>query len=63
MRHTQPLTADEQRVDEVMRKQHRSHAEQDAALSCYRLAQRQPSNRSALLERTADFLLGGSAQP
>jgi hypothetical protein len=40
MRHTQPLTAEEQRIDLAMRKEHRSHAQQDAALSSYRLAQR-----------------------
>ena len=60
MRHTQPLTAEEQRVDQAMRKQNRFHAQQDAALSCYRLAQRQPENRPALLERTADLMLGVS---
>jgi len=60
MRHTQPMTAEEQRIDQAMRKEHRSHAQQDAALSAFRLAQIQPSSRPALLERTEDLLLGGS---
>jgi hypothetical protein len=57
VRHTQPLTADEQRIDVVMRKAHRTHADQDAALSLFRLAQLQRDKREVLLERTADLLL------
>jgi hypothetical protein len=59
VRHTQPLTADENRIDEVMRKQHRSHAQQDGALSAFRLAQLKREQRELLLERTADFILDG----
>ncbi len=61
MRHTQPMTADESRLDLAMRKQCRTHAEQDAALSAFRLAHLQPSSRPKLLERAADLLLDGSA--
>jgi len=61
VRHTQPFTAEEQRIDQAMRKQHRSHAQQDAALSTFRLAQLQRDKREALLERTADLLLNRSA--
>lgn len=58
MRHTQPLTAEEQRIDQAMRKEHRSHAQQDAALSAYRLAHRFADQRERMLERTADLMLG-----
>lgn len=58
MRHTQPLTADEQRVDSAMRKQHRTHAAQDEALILFRLARRDRLDvRSERLERVADLLL------
>lgn len=60
MRHTQPLTADEQRIDSVLRDRHRSHADQDKALTLFRLAQRESSDRPKLLERTADILLGST---
>lgn len=58
MRHTQPLTAEEQRVDAAMRGMHRSDAQRDMALTCYRLAQRSTRDRVRLLERTADLILG-----
>jgi hypothetical protein len=58
MRHTQPLTAEEQRIDQAMRKEHRSHAQQDAALSAYRLAHCFTDQRERMLERTADLMLG-----
>lgn len=34
------MSAEEQRIDQAMRKEHRSHAQQDAALSAYRLGRR-----------------------
>ena len=59
MRHTQPMNAEEQRVDSVMREQHRSHAEQDAALTLYRMAQRAERGvRSERLDRVASLLTG-----
>ena len=58
MRHTQPLTAEEDRVDRAMRSQHRSHAEQDRALTEFRLARLRSSDRSDRLTRVADLLLG-----
>lgn len=59
MRRTQPLTADEQRVDFAMRNQHRTHAEQDLALTMYRMAQRaQQGVREERLERVATLLTG-----
>lgn len=61
MRHTQPLTAEENAIDAAMRQQHRSHAEQDKALSQYRLAIRAKADRPEQLERVADLLLGRSA--
>lgn len=62
MRHTQPLTAEEQRVDTAMRTQGRTHAEQDAALTMYRMAQRAEQGvRAERLERVADLLTGGDA--
>lgn len=61
MRHTQPLTTEENRVDIAMRKQHRSHAQQDAALSAFRLAHLRSDQRESMLERTADLMLGHGA--
>lgn len=59
MRHTQPMTAEESRVDLVMRKQHRTHAEQDAALTLFRLAHLSCLDvRSERLESVANLLLG-----
>jgi hypothetical protein len=58
MRHTQPLTADEQRIDAALAKGHRSHAECDKALTAYRYALRTPAHRARELERVADMLLG-----
>lgn len=59
MRHTQPLTADEQRIDSAMRAQHRTHQEQDAALTMYRMARRAEQGvRSERFERVADLLTG-----
>lgn len=58
MRHTQPMTSEEQRIDQAMRKEHRSHAQQDAALSAFRLAQLRADQRESMLERTADLMLG-----
>jgi hypothetical protein len=62
MRHTQPLTADEERVDLVLRRQHRSHAVQDEALTRYRMAKRYTNGdvRSRHLERCADLMLGSN---
>ncbi|MET4567810.1 hypothetical protein [Rhodanobacter soli] len=61
MRHTQPMTAEEQRIDQAMRKEHRSHAQQDAALSAFRLAQLVAAQRAPMLERAADLMLGARA--
>jgi hypothetical protein len=59
MRRTQPLTADEQRVDFAMRNQHRTHVDQDLALTMYRMAQRaQQGVREERLERFATLLTG-----
>ena len=58
MRYCQPLTADESVIDLALRKQHRSHADQDRALSEYRLALRFVEERPQRLERVADLLLG-----
>lgn len=59
MRQIQPLTAEESRVDLAMRKLHRTHAAQDAALTLFRLAYRARSDvRSQRLESVADLLLG-----
>jgi hypothetical protein len=53
------LTADEQKVDSALRIQHRTHADQDAALTLFRLAHRASSDvRSERLERVADLLVG-----
>lgn len=58
MRHTQPLTADEQRIDDALRSQHRSHADQDRALTLFRMAHRGPRDARVLrLERVADLLV------
>ena len=59
MRHTQPLTADEERIDSALRKQHRTHADQDRALTLYRAALRFNDERS--FERVADLMLGERA--
>lgn len=61
MRHTQPLTADEDRIDSALRKQHRTHAEQDEALTRYRLALVMRRDVSRNCERVADLLLGQGA--
>jgi hypothetical protein len=59
MRRTQPLTADEQRIDSAMRSQRRTHEEQDAALTMYRMAQRAEQGvRCERLERVGDLLTG-----
>lgn len=59
MRHTAPLTAEENAVDLAMRRQHRTHAAQDKALTLFRLAVRtKPApQRAERLERVADLLL------
>lgn len=58
MRHTQPLTADEQRIDELLRSQHRSHVDQDKALTLFRMAHRGTREvRAQRLERVADYLV------
>lgn len=57
MRHTQPLTADEQRIDLALSKQCRSHAERDLALTRFRMALRARHQRSHQLEQVADLLL------
>lgn len=58
MRYCQPLTRDENAIDLAMRKQHRTHAAQDQALTQYRLAVRLKSTpeRAERLERVADLL-------
>jgi hypothetical protein len=61
MRHTQPLTADEQRIDAALAAGRRSHAERDKALTAYRYALRTPAYRARELERVADILLGEGA--
>jgi hypothetical protein len=58
MRHTQPLTADEQRIDAALVAGRRSHAERDRALTTYRYALRVSAHRARELERVADMLLG-----
>lgn len=59
MRHTQPLTLEEERIDLAMRKQHRTHQEQDLALTMYRIAQRaQRAVRAQSLEDVATLLTG-----
>jgi hypothetical protein len=58
MRHTQPLTADEERIDAALRKQHRTHAQQDEALTRYRLAVVLDRDPTANLGRVADLILG-----
>lgn len=58
MRHTQPLTADEQRIDDALRAQHRSHVDQDKALTLFRMARRgTQETRAERLERVADLLV------
>ncbi|WP_158543214.1 hypothetical protein [Dyella psychrodurans] len=52
------MTADEERIDVALRKQHRSHASQDEALTRFRMAQRFTNMRTAQLERVADLLVG-----
>jgi hypothetical protein len=61
VRYTQPLTADEERIDSALRLQHRSHADQDTALQLYRIAQRSDAFRTHHLTRVADLLLGESS--
>lgn len=60
MRHTQPLTAEEQRIDAAIRARGGSHANQDEALTRYRLAQRAVSNatRYENLSSVANLVLG-----
>lgn len=58
MRHTQPMTAEELRVDAAMRRQSRTHEQQDKALTLYRVALMRRDARAVLLERTADLILG-----
>jgi len=58
MRHTRPLSAEEERVDLAMRKQRRTHAEQDRALTEFRFARLRAAERSERLARVADLLLG-----
>lgn len=59
MRHTQPLTLEEERIDVAMRKQHRTHLDQDLALTMYRMAQRaQQAVRAERLEDVATLLTG-----
>ena len=62
MRHTQPLSSDEQLVDVAIRKRGGSHSEQDRALTLYRMAQRRGDvTRYVHLERVADLVLGEGA--
>jgi hypothetical protein len=58
MRHTHPLSADEQRIDAAMAHEHRSHAERDQALTTYRYALLHAPSRDQQLERVADLMLG-----
>lgn len=60
MRHVQPITKDENAVDQAMRQQRRSHADQDRALIEYRIAVSLRADRSRRLERVADLLLGAA---
>lgn len=59
MRTTHPLNADEQRIDSAMRLQHRNYAQQDEALTLFRVARLKECVRSAMLERCADLLVDG----
>lgn len=61
MRHTQPLTADEQRIDAALARGRRSLAERDKALTAFRYALFVPAHRTRELERVADMLLGEGA--
>lgn len=63
MRCTQPLNAQENAIDLAMRKQHRTHEAQDAALTVYRLAVQTQDvlRRAQLLEASADLILEVSA--
>lgn len=60
MRHTQPLTAEEQRIDSAIRARGGSHTHQDEALTRYRLGQRRSNDvtRHENLSRVADLMLG-----
>jgi len=58
MRHTQPMTADEQRIDAALAKLNRTHAERDLALTRFRFALLRRDVRPVELERVADLLTG-----
>ncbi|WP_266170765.1 hypothetical protein [Dyella subtropica] len=61
MRTTQPLNAEEQRIDTAMRERRRPQAECDAALIQFRLAELRPRKsieHAEALERCADLLTG-----
>lgn len=58
MRHTQPLTAHENQIDLALRKEHRTHAEQDKALVLFRMSLLSHGvERNRLLEQTASHIL------
>jgi hypothetical protein len=61
VRHTQPLSAEEQRIDVALARCHRSHAERDQALTAFRYAFCTPAHRERELERVADYLVGEPA--
>lgn len=58
MRHTQPLTAEEQRLDAALRREGRTDRDADLAMTCYRVAQYSARDRDAMAQRVADVLLG-----
>jgi hypothetical protein len=58
MRHTQPLTLEEEKLDIALRQMKRSHVEQDMALTRFRLARLQPVSRPDHLLACTDLLLG-----
>lgn len=61
MRHTSPLSAEEQRIDAALAQCHRSHAERDQALTVFRYALCTSAHRERELERVADYLVGEPA--
>lgn len=58
MRHTQPLTLEEEKLDLALRQMKRSHVEQDMALTQFRLAGLRPATRPDHLLACTDLLLG-----
>jgi hypothetical protein len=58
MRHTQPLSLEEGKLDLALRQMKRSHVEQDMALTQFRLAALRPLSRPDHLLACTDLLLG-----